>query len=411
MAEKTAAHSSKTVLDLALELGVRRETVLSTLQKMGLAVDPVMESIGPGVEKELLQQMVSDGLVPTALQKGKGRRKKTSQPLVDDDLVTEALASSESGFNRSKIPHQITFESSFEEKPSFFKRLFGKKNNLVNTIRNQDFSEDQVNTLFSLPVERRSQPDVSPFREKANAKDETPSNKETEQSTAKVLDTPQVKSSLIEQDINAAETEEIEPFNTDGIMEDIDDIELAAESEIEQPKDEEVEGFDDLDDLSDLDTDIDDLDVVEDSLPEMGSFDQEDLKDIPEGEEEEPEEKKGAIAALPTMLDSILSRIQLSQAEAWTLMGGSIAIMLIVLGVTVYWWINYSPESQEKLFEEARGYFEKGEAAEDWKLKGKNLELAVDTYTQFVERYPKNPSVPKAYEDICQAYYDLAQRV
>lgn len=417
MAEKTPAHSSKTVLDLALELGVRRETVLSTLQKMGLAVDPVMESIGPGVEKELIQQMVSDGLVSSALQKGKGRRKITGQPLVDDDLVTEALASSESGFNRSKIPHQITFESSFAEKPSFLKRLFGKKNNLVNTIREQEFSEDQINSLFSLPVEKRQAAEVSPFREMDKVQEDVSAKTPAKESPV-LSPVLEKESSPVEEETLPDEQDEIEPFNSDGIMDDVGDIdqigldeETAGDEKIEGDE-EDIESVDEIEDLSgidDLNFEADDLESLEEHLSGDLAGGEEELKQLPEEETGDKDAKAGFMVKFSLFMERFLSKIQLSQAEVWTLIGGSVAIMLFVLGITVYWWLNYSPESQEKLFAEAMDYFERGEKAEEWKSKGVNLGLAIETFNQFVERYPQNPSIPKAYDSMCQSYYDLAK--
>ncbi|MBD3266406.1 hypothetical protein GF373_07025, partial [bacterium] len=149
MAQRSSQDTPKTVLDLALELGVRTDTVIQAMQRLGLETIQPTEQLDAGLEQSLVNQLVEDGLVSSSLQKGKGRRKRTEEPLVNDDIVTEALGASEGGFNESKIPRQITFESSFAEKPSLFQRFFGKKQNLVDSLKEQNLSADEINNLFS----------------------------------------------------------------------------------------------------------------------------------------------------------------------------------------------------------------------------------------------------------------------
>ena len=56
---------TKTVLELALELGVRTEAVLSCLQKMGAEPEDISSAVDSSLEDILIDQMVSEGIVPT----------------------------------------------------------------------------------------------------------------------------------------------------------------------------------------------------------------------------------------------------------------------------------------------------------------------------------------------------------
>ncbi len=62
-----ASGKSKSVLQLALELGVRGETLLQTMKHMGLEAEGTDSPIDPGLEDSIIEQMVDDGNVPSSM--------------------------------------------------------------------------------------------------------------------------------------------------------------------------------------------------------------------------------------------------------------------------------------------------------------------------------------------------------
>ncbi|RJP19893.1 MAG: hypothetical protein C4527_26205 [Candidatus Omnitrophota bacterium] len=429
MNQEIGLDSGKTALELALELGVRSETVLQVLRRLGLKADSAVSPIDGEMEEMIVDQMIADGLVPVRLAKGKGRRILSQEPLVDDDLLTEALGASEAGFSESRIPRQLLIESRFAEKPSFFGRFFHKKNDLARTLKESETTEEELRNLFAAPASRTPLVERSPFSK---------------------TDTPLVKKDFkvgIEEDVE----DEIEYDVEDEITQPFREEEFEEENETEFEEEASSEEGEKEEDLEDLELDeslLEELDGVEIDEENLGNFDESELQeledldlegfegeeesdadeegaeeldseieDLAEGEEEEEEtpstqEEEEEEVAAPSFIESILNRIQLSPVEMWTLMGGSVVTMLMVLIGTIYWWRNESPEAMVKLLEKANGHYDSATAYHE-EGAGLSKEInswqqAADTYEEYIQRFPENPSVLHAYRNLCDSYYRIA---
>lgn len=421
-----ADSASKTVLELALELGVRAQRLVEAMRDIGLEADGVDAVVDPDIESTLIEQMVDQGALPSDLLKGKGRRALTDEPIADDDLVKEALGASESGFSEARIPKRIQLESSFEEKPSLFQRWFGKKNALAKKLKNQEYSPEEMDAMFA-EGDRYAEPSASPFGEQ-----------EASLSSAVVDETSPVEESGVEEDLEDFEAEGfanldaegMEDVDTDeesvddsneltelgvdadlmGELEDIDiDDEDLANAELDELEDMDVTpglededltdldgGFEQDQDDDDLGFDEGDLDIDEEGLGEGG-------EELPSTEGEDEDEDR-----IPGAFEKLFNRINLSPTESWALMIGSASIMLIVLGITVYWWMFQSPRAQKSLLDQAYEHMAVAVAEDTWDGRASELSDGALKFERFINVYPDNPAVKDAFVQLCDAYFQLA---
>jgi tetratricopeptide (TPR) repeat protein len=439
MAQRSASPSSKTVLDLALELGIRSQTVVQTLEKMGMNALSPTDSIDPALEKSLLDQMVGEGKISSALLKGKGRRKPSQDPIADDNLITEALGASESGFNEAFIPKQVTFESSFAEKPSLLKRLFGKKQDIASALKNQDISEDELNNYFSAPMMGATQRSDSPFRESSPFQDAKPAPAQAAVASLPALEETSDEDpgddlafdDNFETDIDLDDEEEI--IATDGeedgaadgiddfevdeeILEDMEGIEVGDES-LEGIEDEDLDGLEELEDLSAFAAEEEsDEEISEDELDELDDELDEELEDSEEEEGDGIEDEEEEETHEPGYLERLLSRIDLSPTEIRITMAGAITTMVILLSVTVYWYLNLSPDAKEKTYKKANDYYTTAyehynsrlDGEPKWPQEKQAWEDAGKAFDVFIKEYRNEPLVPQAFKYMCDSYYRLA---
>lgn len=430
-------NDSKTALELALELGVRAETVLNAMKEAGIDADDPMAEIDTVLEDRLVEQMVDSGALPQSVQKGKGRRQLSDDPIVDDDAVNAALGASREGYSESNIPRQIALESSFDKPPSFFQRMFSKPKNLARTLKNNDYTPDELNSFFT-ESSTKDRSTSSPFEERE------PQSQDGQDDDQAALDgdedlfpdelqaiddyVPEEEGSDEDDgiDVDIADEAGLEDMDLDPeMMDDLDDVDLGdadLDSELSDLSDElgldssdlESEPSDDEDDveLEGLDEAIDDIDLDDEDL---------EIPDDEEGEEGESDELSDEEEEYaPGYLERILSRIHLSQTETLALMGGSLSIMLLVLGLTAYWWMYNSPRAQEDLFTSAmEHYSEANNIADDtnykrpelemWKDRAAELEAATADFRKFIQQFPQNPLVGDAFENLSDITYELAQ--
>ncbi len=136
------AATSKTIFVLSLELGVRNETVLAVMREMGLEADNLSISIDPEIQESIVERMVEKGVIAARAADAAKRRQITEQPFADDEILAEALGASELGYSEARIPPQILQQTSIAEKPSLFQRLFGKKKEIAQSLKEYDVSEE-----------------------------------------------------------------------------------------------------------------------------------------------------------------------------------------------------------------------------------------------------------------------------
>lgn len=412
------AEKNRTVLDLALELGVRSDAVLRAMNQIGASADDAASTIDPSLVSDVVQQLVQDGLVTSKLGKGKGRRKLTGEPIVDDEIMKEALGAGESGFSPSRIPRKILLEEEFEE-PSFFQKWFGKKNVIARSLKEQDIDEDDLQSMFT-------------------------SRRETERSAARAsFDTPVEESPAEPEQIEAIEEEpaleeDVADIEVDvDILNDLDEIEMEGEpgergEEDEYADLEDLEGLESLDEigagemsvaetenlqeegdedleLGELDTDGDEEDLDMEGIEgELADMDEEEL----------PPSQSLVQAPPPGFFERLFSKIQLSQNEMYAMMGSSIVLMLIVLGITIYWWQYKSQKAEEEYFEDAQLIFAKAEELKEEWINGENerkwddvnaeYKGAVDGFTEFIERFPTSDRYQAAFQTLCECHYQIA---
>ncbi len=414
----------KPILNLALELGVRTETLQQAMRDMGLSADE-FASFDADEESVIIEQLVSTGVVAENLIKGKGRRKLSDEPVIDDSILTEALGASESGFSDANIPRQILFESSFEKKP-FLQRIFSKKKDIVNSLAESSFSSEDLESIFNAPSERGQDREQSPFQE-IEEKDSKSSKKVAEKQPESIEELEEITADEISDDDGLSR----ESLLAAGISaEDLDEIEEIDESllgDIEGVDLDDAEGLDDIsaDDLEDLgeipedesfeiDEDIEAIDS-EDGLDEMDiELDEADLEGV-EDEEGIPDDEDED-EYVPGYIEKLFARIQLTQQEMWTIMIGSLAIMLLLLGVTVYWWLYTSPKARLELLEEANKSYIKAtdynnnfnEKKMTWGKPRATLQNTITLYKDFIKRFDNHPKLTEAYKNMCDCYYMTA---
>ncbi|MBD3266405.1 tetratricopeptide repeat protein [bacterium] len=414
MAQPTSQETVKSVLDLALELGVRTDTVLQAMQQLGYGSALPTDPLEPGLEQSLVDRLVDDGVISTSLQNGKGRRKRTGQPIANDDIVTEALGASETGFKESQIPRQITFETSFAEKPSLFQRWFGKKQNLVGSLKERNLSAEEINELFS-PPGTQSNTDAFSGEDSQEPQEDSPPQPDT--TTGTQPPTPQ------REDTAPAETERKTESNStneigidEEILSDMEGVDLDAQDEIEGIDADDLEDFDALEDISGMDEgDMsfaeEDEQKEEESHP--GEREEEESLDEKreEGEQEEQKEKKKQKQKpLHPLVNKIVSRINLSPTEVWTLMGGCVVIMLSVVGVGIYGWLHLDTSSPKTRFEQAVTH--KSNAItymsdNNWAAGIEEYENAAYDFA-FVKEDQGNEKRAEAFDEWCDTLYQLA---
>ncbi len=429
MSPAVGVDEGKTALDLALELGVRSETVVHTLQKLGLEGDGGDAAIDPEMEEMLVDQMVTDGLVPPSLSKGKNRRKRSSEPFVDDDLLTEALGASETGFSESHIPRQLLVESRFSEQPSLWQRLFKKKKDLVRTLKENLPSEDDLKSFFSSSSSSKKKKEESSFSPSKERSPFSEEETETEDEREKSVTQPFVdeKDQFEEPTEDEPTEEELSEENEE--KEDVGEAGL-EDLDLDESLLEELEGVDlDEEELGELDEselqELEDLtdeeteeieEVEEESEESTGELDEEleSLEEEAEGDdgEEGDEEDEQEEETEPNFIERILSRIQLSPVEMWTIMSLSIVTMLIVLVGTIYWWRNKSPEAISSLLEQANAYYDSAKTLQqedaNFQKEMNTWQNAAETYEQFINEYPDNPNTLLAFQNLCDSYYQMA---
>ena len=423
---------SKTALELALELGVRAETVLRAMKSAGYDVDDPMTEVDSLLEQRLVEEMVDHGELPQSMVSGKGRRQITDDPFVDDEAVTQALGASSSGFSESNIPRQITLESSFDKPPSIFSRMFSKAKNLARTLKNSEYTPDELNAFFTSSVPKETQ-SRSPFEEQVE---------------------PEPKSTV--DDIAAPELDAIDDYIPDDDEEadedglegmaalkesGLDDMELDPDMmEDLEGVDLEEDGFDDdLASLSEeLGLDASDLEGVEDDMDDDAADDlTEGLEDEMEGVELDAEDLElldeeevgggggddGDVISedeeeyVPNFLEKMLSRIHLSPSETWALIGGSFSLMVVVLACAVAWWMWFSPKAQNDIYEQAVEHQVKAGdvaseydyvSAERWKERAGELEAGATKFEKYITEFPETPLTPEAYYNWCDITFELA---
>ncbi len=354
---------------------------------------------------------------------------------MNDDLLKEAMGASEKGFNESSIPRQIQLESSFDQ-PGFFGRLFGKKNNLAKSLTDQPLSESEVESLFASRQAEDQQTQPSPA-EHQPLKEEPAEDERFDEHSLDVDETPEDEESLHEElETKEQDNDDIEDIEIDddalSEIDDIDDIDLESleeqadvdvDEDIELGEDADLEDMEGLEDIGDLDDlDIDDLDADEDDQEEMDlegdelDMEEEDLEletgDLDEiGEEalgEDDDSKE------PDFLERLFSKIQLSQAEMWTVMIGSVVTMLSVLGIIVYWWLTMSPQAQNSLWDDAVEHY--GTAIEyqkfpdehGWNEIRTEYREAADLFEEFIQKFPNHEKTAQGFENLCECYYRIA---
>ncbi len=140
----------KTVLDLARELGIRTETVIHALQRLG--VPESLQEINPALEQQLIEQMAADGAISAALSRGTKRRPAKDRVLANDEILLEALGAGEIGFSREEIPPAVRRLLDSLPKPSRFRRWWGRSHPLTTALVQNPLSPEEVEALFPAPL-------------------------------------------------------------------------------------------------------------------------------------------------------------------------------------------------------------------------------------------------------------------
>lgn len=373
--------TSKSVLEIAGELGVRSSSVQKALQELGVTIDDPTSPIDPDLEEVLIEHLIDQGTVPSKFKRPK---RNEYEPVISDDLLLEALGAGEDGFSEQRIPRQLRVESGFVDKPSWFERFFGKKKerDLVRSLKEYERSNEDLDAFFS-SVEARAKGTLrSPIAHPA-ADDFYAGGEE-------------IKAPTIE--LSNEILDEFDDLDMDGI-EDLADIELEGFEELgkeavaAQPE-EEPEDIDDTE--VSLDEEIEDLDTSEEG----------------EEEAEEGETEGEAEEVIPVgMFERLLSRIHLTPAEMWAVTGGSLAIMLVLLGITVYWYMYKSDLANDTLWKQAElAYIDASKPVSET-IPGQiqDFEDAADLLLQYIEQFPTDLNVEQAFEWLCKSHFEKAQ--
>lgn len=422
--------SKKPILDLALELGVRTDAILQSMRDMGLKADE-STSLDSDQESVLIDHMIESGAVTTNLVKGKGRRKLSSEPVVDDNLLLEALGAGESGFSNANIPRQIQFESGFEKK-SLWQKWFGKKKDIAASLQENPLTEEAVESMFAAPIALGGDREISPFRE-IEIHEAPPPETDAGKSEKKVALKKEPAPAPIAETLEEMAAEELSAEDLEGIEDlEIDEDLLGNMDEIDVGGEEGLEDIaaEDLEDLGEMPSEemegIGFEDLETESLDEGedldASLDEEDLKDLSEeglegGEGAEEEEYE------PGYIEKIFARIHLTPAEMWALMIGAVSTMLVLLGITIYWWIYQSPRAMNNLLDEANTAYYRAIGTSDregeldewrrgrvlWKKPRASLQEAADLYAEYIRKFPHElENLKHSYKNMCDSYYQIA---
>ncbi|MFB3788071.1 MAG: tetratricopeptide repeat protein [bacterium] len=165
--------------------------------------------------------------------------------------------------------------------------------------------------------------------------------------------------------------------------------------------------------------DLDDLDEEEgiEEIESLGNLDEEENLDPAEIEKELEEtrrlERRKEEETPAGWVEWFFSRIQLTPLEMWTLIGGSAVTLAAMLGVSLYWWWNLSPQARTGVLEEADHYYQTaaaaGENPAEWSKARKAWQSAADTYETFINQYAEDPQRrEEAFSRLCDSYYQMA---
>lgn len=372
--------SSKSILQIAGELGVRSNSVQKALRELGVNVDDPSSPVDPDLEDVLIDHLIDQGTVPS---KFKRKTKDSDEPFMSDDLLLEAMGAGEDGFSEERIPRQMRVESGFAEKPSWFERFFGKKkeNEVVRSLRESERTSDDLDRMFA-PIEKRSQSaGLSPLAapEQDDFFGQEDEYEEVEEPSIELSD-----------DI----LDEFDDLDMDGI-EDIADLELEGFEELskeaEEAQEEEPAAEEETEETQEEETESEGEEEGEEG--EVEEADEEDEDEIPVG-----------------MFERVLSRIHLTPAEMWTVTGGSLAIMLVLLGITIYWYMFKSPSATEDLWTRAEAKYEDAEGFEDV-TTAQRIQYygeASDLLLRFIDEFPEHDNVELAFRYLCDSHYEKA---
>ncbi len=126
---------------------------------------------------------------------------------------------------------------------------------------------------------------------------------------------------------------------------------------------------------------------------------EEDEEEEDEDEEEEDEEEE------PGFLERIILKLNLSPIEMIAAATGSLLVMVTALGLTVYYYMNYSPRKAADLWE--TGY----RAYQSEVLGDRNLNTIVDSFTRLLVDFPEDPHLEEAAYLLARAHYRRAEEV
>ena len=415
------AATSKTIFVLSLELGVRNETVLAVMREMGLEADNLSISINPEIQESIVERMVEKGVIAARAADAAKRRQITEQPFADDEILAEALGASELGYSEARIPPQILQQTSIAEKPSLFQRLFGKKKEIAQSLKEYDVSEEELQNLFEESGESEAEPASMPVIEveREDSILEETGDMETVQDTfeeeAFEEEAPELEEALSDL---AEEMEEIDGSLTEleelEGEEELEAVEIEEEEEITELDDEELQA---LSSLEEEDLGVEELEIEDQEFDEELEIDgslaeealeasDEDLDPVLESRKLETEEPA------PGFLGKYLKGFQFTQTELYTMMGGGAVITLFVLGVTFYWLWNISPKAQKGLWEQAEEYFKSAQEAQRLSEYDKSVQdwrRAAETYAKFYDKFSDHPLAGEAFHRTCRSYYNMAK--
>lgn len=170
-----------------------------------------------------------------------------------------------------------------------------------------------------------------------------------------------------------------------------------------------------------LEEGLDDLDNVEgiEEIESLGDVDDDESLDSADIERELEEvqrlERRREDEAPPGWLERIFPYIHLTPLEMWTLIGGSAATLAVMLGISVYWWWNMSPQARAGVLEEAGRYYQTaasapGEDPAAWSKARKAWRSAADLYETYVTQSGEDPQRrEEAFTRLCDSYYQMAR--
>ncbi|MFH1738889.1 MAG: tetratricopeptide repeat protein [bacterium] len=188
--------------------------------------------------------------------------------------------------------------------------------------------------------------------------------------------------------------------------EELGDVEEAALDDLllgEEGDDSILEGLEDLD-LGDF-TGLPEEEEAPAAEPEEAVEEAEEAEEGEEGEEEaegEAEEKEEA-EKLPTLLEKIILKLDLSPAEIVAAAVGSLLIMLTALGLTVYYYLNYSPQKADDLWEQ--GY----RAYQSEVLREERFTVIFDSFTRLLTDFPYDAHLEEAAYLLGKSFYRRAE--